>query len=74
MRQWCGFKGGVAPALTCESSLRAVAGRTGGAAPRAPALRRRGAPDDLAGVIAFLLGPDARWVTGTVVEATGGLP
>jgi len=24
-------------------------------------------------VIAFLLGPDARWVTGTVVEATGGL-
>jgi 3-oxoacyl-[acyl-carrier protein] reductase len=39
----------------------------------APALGRLGAPDDLAGVIAFLLGPDARWVTGTVVEVTGGL-
>jgi 3-oxoacyl-[acyl-carrier protein] reductase len=39
----------------------------------APALRRLGEPGDLAGVIAFLLGPDARWVTGTVVEATGGL-
>ncbi|GAB3345948.1 SDR family NAD(P)-dependent oxidoreductase [Modestobacter lapidis] len=50
---------------TSEKAIEAMAG--------APALRRLGAPDDLAGVITFLLGPDARWVTGTVVEATGGL-
>jgi 3-oxoacyl-[acyl-carrier protein] reductase len=50
---------------TSEKAIEAMAG--------APALRRLGAPDDLSGVIAFLLGPDARWVTGTVVEATGGL-
>jgi 3-oxoacyl-[acyl-carrier protein] reductase len=50
---------------TSEKAIEAMAG--------APALRRLGDPDDLAGVIAFLLGPDARWVTGTIVEATGGL-
>jgi 3-oxoacyl-[acyl-carrier protein] reductase len=39
----------------------------------APALRRLGEAADIAAVIAFLLGPEAGWVTGTVVEATGGL-
>jgi NAD(P)-dependent dehydrogenase (short-subunit alcohol dehydrogenase family) len=32
-----------------------------------------GQPDDLAGVIAFLLSDDARWMTGSVVTADGGL-
>ena len=32
-----------------------------------------GKPDDLAGVIAFLLSDDARWMTGSVVTADGGL-
>lgn len=50
---------------TSEKAIEAMAG--------APALRRLGEPADLAGIIAFLLGPDAGWVTGTVVEATGGL-
>jgi NAD(P)-dependent dehydrogenase (short-subunit alcohol dehydrogenase family) len=32
-----------------------------------------GRPEDLAGVIAFLLSDDARWITGSVVTADGGL-
>jgi NAD(P)-dependent dehydrogenase (short-subunit alcohol dehydrogenase family) len=32
-----------------------------------------GQPDDIAGVIAFLLSDDARWMTGSLVTADGGL-
>lgn len=35
-------------------------------------LGRVGEPEDVAGVIAALLSPDTRWVTGQRVEATGG--
>lgn len=38
-----------------------------------PALRRLGTPDDIADVVAFLASDQARWMTGTVVDATGGL-
>lgn len=38
----------------------------------ASALGRVGQPDDIAAVVAFLAGPDGRWVTGRVVDATGG--
>lgn len=37
------------------------------------ALRRVGQPDDVARVIAMLAGPDAGWVTGQVIEASGGM-
>lgn len=37
------------------------------------ALRRLGTPEDVAGVVAFLASQDARWVTGDVIDATGGL-
>jgi NAD(P)-dependent dehydrogenase (short-subunit alcohol dehydrogenase family) len=33
---------------------------------------RIGTPDDLAGVVAFLLGPDARFICGSVLFADGG--
>jgi 3-oxoacyl-[acyl-carrier protein] reductase len=33
---------------------------------------RIGMPDDIADVVAFLASPDARWVTGQVLAATGG--
>jgi 3-oxoacyl-[acyl-carrier protein] reductase len=33
---------------------------------------RIGMPDDVADVVAFLASPDARWVTGHVLAATGG--
>lgn len=36
------------------------------------ALGRVGQPDDVAGIVAFLASDDARWVTGRVVDATGG--
>lgn len=36
------------------------------------AFGRIGQPDDIAGVVAFLASDDARWVTGRVIDATGG--
>jgi 3-oxoacyl-[acyl-carrier protein] reductase len=40
--------------------------------PALTALRRLGRPDDIADVVAFLAGPDARWLTGQNIRATGG--
>jgi 3-oxoacyl-[acyl-carrier protein] reductase len=37
------------------------------------ALGRLGTPADIADVIAFLAGPDARWITGQNIPVTGGL-
>jgi 3-oxoacyl-[acyl-carrier protein] reductase len=37
------------------------------------ALKRLGRPDDIAGVVAFLAGPDSGWVTGQNLIASGGL-
>jgi len=37
------------------------------------ALRRLGQPEDLADVVAFVVSDDARWVTGQVIYASGGL-
>ncbi|GAA3190539.1 SDR family oxidoreductase [Nonomuraea roseoviolacea] len=36
------------------------------------ALGRVGRPEDIADVVAFLASDDARWVTGRIVDATGG--
>jgi NAD(P)-dependent dehydrogenase (short-subunit alcohol dehydrogenase family) len=35
-------------------------------------LRRLGAPDDICGLVRFLVGPEARWVTGQVIGIDGG--
>ncbi|MCW2915669.1 MAG: 3-ketoacyl-ACP reductase [Actinomycetia bacterium] len=37
------------------------------------ALQRLGQPADIANVVAFLAGPDAQWITGQNLRATGGL-
>jgi len=37
------------------------------------ALQRLGRPADVAAVVAFLAGPDAAWITGQNIRATGGL-
>ncbi|MEU4680364.1 SDR family oxidoreductase [Micromonospora sp. NPDC023737] len=37
------------------------------------ALQRLGQPDDIAAVAAFLASPDAQWITGQNIRATGGL-
>jgi 3-oxoacyl-[acyl-carrier protein] reductase len=50
---------------TSEAAIEAMA--------KAPALGRLGDLDDVASAITFLLSRGARWVTGTVLEATGGL-
>ena len=34
---------------------------------------RLGEPDDVAAVVAFAASEDARWVTGQILDATGGL-
>lgn len=34
---------------------------------------RLGEPEDIAGAVMMLLGDDARWVTGQIIEASGGL-
>lgn len=36
------------------------------------ALKRIGQPSDIADVVGFLAGSDSRWVTGQVIEASGG--
>jgi len=36
-------------------------------------LERLGQPDDIAGVVSFLAGPDGGWVNGQVLRANGGL-
>lgn len=36
-------------------------------------LGRAGHPDDIAGVVAFLASDDARWLTGEVITASGGI-
>jgi 3-oxoacyl-[acyl-carrier protein] reductase len=38
-----------------------------------PPLERLGTPDDIAGVMSFLAGPDGGWVNGQVIRANGGL-
>jgi len=37
------------------------------------ALGRLGRPEDIAAVVAFLVSPDAAWITGQNIRATGGL-
>ena len=38
-----------------------------------PPLERLGTPEDIAAVVAFLVGPDGGWVNGQVLRANGGM-
>lgn len=38
-----------------------------------PPMERLGQPDDIAGVVSFLAGPDGRWINGQVLRANGGV-
>ena len=48
-----------------EEQVRAIAGMN--------PFKRLGQPDDIAEVVAFLAGPEGRWVSGQVVRANGGV-
>jgi 3-oxoacyl-[acyl-carrier protein] reductase len=37
------------------------------------AVRRYGTPEEVAGVVSFLAGKDASYITGQVIEISGGL-
>jgi len=67
----------VAPGLVDTAMLRAATARMGeeavkGMIARTP-LGRLGTTSNVADVVAFLASPDARWVTGQVLDTTGGL-
>lgn len=67
----------VAPGPVETALFRSAAYRMGeqavrGLVARTP-LGRIGTPSDVADVVAFLASPDARWVTGQVIEASGGI-
>lgn len=51
--------------ITSDKAIEAMAASN--------AMRRLGTPEDIAGVIALLLSPDAAWITGDIIDATGGL-
>ncbi len=36
-------------------------------------LERLGQPEDIAGAVAFLAGPDAGWINGQILRANGGI-
>jgi 3-oxoacyl-[acyl-carrier protein] reductase len=40
---------------------------------KGPPLERLGQPDDIAGVVAFLAGPDGAWINGQTLRANGGI-
>lgn len=48
-----------------EQQVRAIAGMN--------PFGRLGQPDDIAGIVAFLAGPDSGWVNGQIIRANGGV-
>ena len=67
----------MAPGLVDTAMLRAATARMGEEAVKgmgcAHAAGRLGTTSNVADVVAFLASPDARWVTGRVLDTTGGL-
>jgi 3-oxoacyl-[acyl-carrier protein] reductase len=64
----------VAPGPTATAAfLSSTAADEHGQLAAMPPLGRLGRPDDIAGLVSFLVGPAGRWVNGQVVYANGGL-
>jgi 3-oxoacyl-[acyl-carrier protein] reductase len=64
----------VSPGATDTELLRSTNSPEGLAmAAKLSPLGRLGEPADIADVVAFLVGPDSRWLTGQNLEASGGL-
>jgi 3-oxoacyl-[acyl-carrier protein] reductase len=69
----------VAPGFIDTAMTKSVAERAGAdveeqkaAVSKMIPLRRVGTPDDIAGVVSFLCGPDSSYVTGQVIYVAGG--
>jgi 3-oxoacyl-[acyl-carrier protein] reductase len=63
----------VAPGLTATDMAAAIPKERHDAVAAATPLRRLGQPEDIADIVAFLAGNDARWITGRTLLADGGL-
>lgn len=63
----------IAPGLTDTDMTQWLDEDVVAAVSRFTALGRVGTPADIADAVAFLVSDDARWVTGQVLEASGGL-
>jgi 3-oxoacyl-[acyl-carrier protein] reductase len=64
----------VSPGPVDTDMLRSVNSEEGLAGiPAMTPLRRLGEPADVADVVAFLVGPDGRWLTGQNLRASGGV-
>jgi 3-oxoacyl-[acyl-carrier protein] reductase len=61
--------GPTATALFLDGKPQAVIDNLAKAAP----LERLGRPEDIAGAVAFLAGPDGAWINGQVLRANGGI-
>lgn len=65
----------IAPGAVATDFIAALRAQPGWdeATARHTPMGRLGEPEDIAGAVMMLLGEDARWVTGQVIEASGGL-
>jgi NAD(P)-dependent dehydrogenase (short-subunit alcohol dehydrogenase family) len=62
----------VMPGMIATPKVRAMPERLQTAVTAAIPLRRFGAPEELAGVVSFLLSPAAAYLTGSVIRVDGG--
>ncbi|NBU84921.1 MAG: SDR family oxidoreductase [Sphingomonadaceae bacterium] len=65
----------IAPGAVATDFITALREKPGWdeATARHTPMGRLGEPDDIAGAVMMLVGEDARWVTGQIIEASGGL-
>lgn len=65
----------IAPGAVATDFIAALRAKPGWdeATLRHTPMGRLGTPDDIAGAVMMLIGDDARWVTGQIIEASGGL-
>jgi NAD(P)-dependent dehydrogenase (short-subunit alcohol dehydrogenase family) len=63
---------GIAPAVVKTKFARAIYEADEQAAAARYPMNRLGTPEDIAKLAAFLLGPDATWITGQIVAIDGG--
>lgn len=63
----------IAPGVTATDRFKAGDRSRAAEIVSRTALGRIGEPEDIAAIAAFLAGPDAAWITGEVIRASGGL-